>query len=123
MGLDSYVSRLSSKPPQPYGFEADRFNDPEVFYWRKASWIHAWMLKLKSWKSGGMDDHAYDDSVVELTSDDLDTLERHVNSAALYRKYDPTGEYWDHWRDQDQAFIAKARAELSDGHVLYYWFC
>jgi hypothetical protein len=59
---------------------------------------------------------------VELTSDDLDRLERDVKTGAL----PPTTGFFfgspsdDYYREEDLAFIRKAREAIADGEVVEY---
>ena len=104
----------------------------EIAYWRKHPNLHGWMEKL--WNSKGQPgiDHSDPDPMndgpmfngieLELTWEDVDRLEQDLKSNKLPHTTgfffgDPSDSYY---RDQDLAFVNKAKAELFCGLKVFY---
>ena len=91
----------------------------EIAYWRKHPNLHGWMRRL--WIEKG---HAgdFNGDELELTWEDLDRLEKDVQSGNLPST---TGFFFgnesdDFYKDADLAFIKNARAELFSGLKVFY---
>ena len=117
MGLDMYAFRASRKPKAPVDFKDG--NAEEIHYWRKHPNLHGWMEELYRAKGGEAD--VFNCVNVELTADDLDSLERAVKGGDL----PPTsgfffGESDGSEQEDDLAFIASARQALEAGQAVFY---
>lgn len=132
MGLDMYAY-VASKANQNDEFWADAVLDHEtkeyvnphvpqpreIAYWRKHPNLHGWMQRL--WESkGGAGDFNGDE--LELTWEDLDKLEADIKNSQLpttsgFFFGNPADEYY---KNQDLAFIVKARAEIFTGLKVFY---
>ena len=114
MGLDMYAY-TATKPEADY-----ETGQREIAYWRKHPNLHGWMEKLA--KAKGYSYTSFNGVELELTWEDLDTLERDVKRGGLPGT---TGFFFgdgadDHYRDKDLDFITKARAELFLGLRVFY---
>lgn len=92
----------------------------EIAYWRKHPNLHGWMEKLAERK--GLDYDNFNGIELELTSEDLDELEKTVKKRKLPST---TGFFFgdnsdQYYYDQDLVFIQKARAELFCGLKVFY---
>ena len=106
---ERFGSDVDFKPQEP----------SELHYWRKHPDLHGWMEALYFVKGGRAD--SFNCVAVRLTSDDLDLLEDVVKRNEL----PPTegfffGQTTGEEREDDLAFIAKARAAIADGQTVYY---
>ena len=144
MGLDMYAYTASRAGQQNDFYEGAEW-DPElkesvnpkvtqpreIAYWRKHPNLHGWMEQLWIRKLAAEGKQPEKDSEwgsvfngveVELTSEDLDELERAVTHGRLPRTTgfffgDPSDDYY---RDRDLEFIKNARAELIFGLKVFY---
>jgi hypothetical protein len=120
MGLDMFACVTEEKPAKAVDFpETDPAKTEELHYWRKHPNLHGWMHKLYAEKGGENED--FDLAAVILDSADLDQLE----AAIVDRRLPETsgfffGESDGSERDDDLAFIAKARAAIASGKTVYY---
>ena len=116
MGLDMYAMVTSIMPDKPVDFEAG--DASQLFYWRKHPNLHGWMENLY-YEKGGTE--TFNCRPVLLTPEDLDRLEADIRSTALP---ETTGFFFGKTdgseRDDDLAFIAKARAAMAEGFTVYY---
>lgn len=118
MGLDMYVVTRASKLPAQVDF-AEEPGDAELHYWRKHPNLHGWMEQL--YRAKGGKDADFNCVSVALAADDIDRLEADIRSGHL-----PTtsgfffGSSDGSERDDDLAFIGKAREAMSAGAALYY---
>jgi len=119
MGLDQFA----------YAVDKDN-NKTEICYWRKHPNLQGWMENL--WESKGRP-NANEDKVisgqsdfncvpVELTKEDLDSLEQALESNNLP---ETTGFFFgsdsdDSYRQQDVEFIQAARNALDNGQTVVY---
>jgi hypothetical protein len=119
MGLDQFA----------YAVDKDN-NKTEICYWRKHPNLQGWMENL--WESKGRP-FAHDDKdiaglsdfncvPVELTKEDLDSLEQALESNSLPQT---VGFFFgsdsdDSYRQQDVEFIQAARDALDNGHKVVY---
>ncbi len=117
MGLDMYAYSTPEQPATPVDFKVA--DARELHYWRKHPNLHGWMQTLYIAKGGR--DPQFNCAPVTLTAEDLDRLESAIRGDALpptsgffFGKTDGTE------RDDDIAFIAKAREAITAGHTVYY---
>ena len=91
----------------------------KLAYWRKHPNLHGWMHSL--WESKG-NSGDFNGDELELTWEDIDELERAVQSGNL----PATGGFFfgrnadEEYQAQDLAFIKNARAELFLGLKVFY---
>ena len=119
MGLDQFA----------YALDKDN-NKTEICYWRKHPNLQGWMENL--WDNKGRPNAHEDGNMVglsefncvpvELTSEDLDSLEQALESNSLPQT---TGFFFgddsdDTYRQQDVEFIQAARNALDSGHKVVY---
>ena len=144
MGLDMYAYTAARAGQQNDFYEGAEW-DPElkesvnpavtrpreIAYWRKHPNLHGWMEQLWIRKLAAEGKQPEKDSEwgsvfngveVELTSEDLDELERAVTHGRLpsttgFFFGDPSDDYY---RDRDLEFIKNARAELFFGLKVFY---
>ena len=115
MGLDQYAF-----------IRRDNVEEREdVFYWRKHNRLQGWMEKLYRSKGGRKEFNMID---IELSLEDIDQLEAAILNKDLpetggfffgndsYSDYE--GEYG--YKDDDLAFIEKAKQILNNNNKLYY---
>ncbi len=118
MGLDQYAYAAAKANE-----EWDGNNHREIAYWRKHPNLQGWMDAL--WRSRNTDpaaDPMFNGVELELTWEDLDTLEADINSGNLPKTKgfffgEDSDEYY---REQDLEFIRKARAEIFTGLKVFY---
>ena len=124
MGLDMYAYSLPKDDDRPcVDFDFDDIGDEErrrLHYWRKHPNLHGWMAG-RYYEKGGSDDD-FNVNTVELTSADIDALERAILDDTLPQTTgfffgETTGEE----RDDDLEFIRKAREELGRGRTIAYY--
>lgn len=118
MGLDMYAFTTADDiPPVDFGETA---NHTELHYWRKHPNLHGWMEALYRQKGGT--DEAFNCVTLRLDRADLDALEEAINGGALPHT---TGFFFGMTdgseKDDDAAFIRKARDALSGGLNVFYW--
>ena len=118
MGLDMYAYATTHTPAQAVDFPQPEALE-EIHYWRKHPDLHGWMEALYRRKGG--QDPDFDLSPVVLTPADLDALESAVVDDLL-----PATEGFffgasdGSERDDDLAFIEKARTEIALGKTVFY---
>jgi hypothetical protein len=118
VGLDQYAYAAAKANE-----EWDGNNHREIAYWRKHPNLQGWMDAL--WRSRNTDpaaDPMFNGVELELTWEDLDTLEADINSGNLPKTKgfffgEDSDEYY---REQDLEFIRKARAEIFTGLKVFY---
>ena len=119
MGLDMYAFVTTEAPATAVDF-GELEGRRQLHYWRKHPDLHGWMEKLY-FEKGGKDED-FNLSPVRLDSADIDQLE-----AAIIAKELPDtsgfffGDSDGSERDDDLAFIAKARAALAAGLTVIYF--
>jgi hypothetical protein len=117
MGLDMFAYTTTADIPT---VDFDEPGDAaELFYWRKHPNLHGWMEAL--YRSNGGTDEKFNLNSVRLEGSDLDALEAIVKANKLPMT---TGFFFgesqaEHKQD-DLAFIQKARAALNNGLKLFY---
>ena len=118
MGLDQYAYVAAQATDEGHGF-----GQRELAYWRKHPNLHGWMEQL--WRSQNTDptaDPAFNGVELELTWVDIDRLEDDIKNGRLPQT---SGFFFgtnsdDHYREDDLAFVRKARAELFMGLKVFY---
>jgi hypothetical protein len=112
MGLDQYA----------YAVDKDN-NKTEICYWRKHPNLQGWMENLWHSKGRPFDESGEFNCVpLELTKEDLDSLEQSLESNDLP---ETTGFFFGHnsdnvYRQQDVEFIQAARNALDNGQTVVY---
>jgi len=119
MGLDQYaVGRRGEKLTDAEGYEY--YNDNiELAYWRKHPNLQGFMQELYYEKGGEGEFNCVD---VELTLEDLDSLEATLDEEALPETagFFFGGNADDHYAEQDREFIVAARAAIKQGYTVVY---
>ena len=113
MGLDMYAY-TAAKEKADY-----ETGQRELAYWRKHPNLHGWMHRL--WESKG-NQGDFNGVELELTWADLDELERAVTHDQLpsTQGFFFGNEADEHYKQDDLAFIKRARAELFLGLKVFY---
>ena len=135
MGLDQYATARKGEPnkvPQTWTVTNEDGSEEEVveYYnewedsmelasWRKHPNLQGWMEELWYEKGG---DGSFNCVDLELTLDDLDSLEDSLDESALP---ETAGFFFganadDHYVEQDREFIVAARAAIKDGYTVVY---
>jgi hypothetical protein len=126
MGLDMYAFRVKAEDViddftvrnEEQGREGDL---EELAYWRKHHDLHGWMERL--YRSKGGDKESFNCVPVRLSMEDLNRLESDVLNNSLpetqgfFFGTNPPDEYS---REQDMAFISKAKISIANGAAVYY---
>ena len=112
MGLDQFAYAVDKNS-----------NKTELAYWRKHPNLQGWMENLWESKGRPSDESGEFNCVpVELTKEDLDSLEQALDSNSLP---ETAGFFFgsnsdDEYRQQDVEFIAVARKALDSGLTVVY---
>lgn len=121
MGLDMYAMKTKHKPQTEVDFEVPEEEEViEFYYWRKHSNLHGWMEDLYNTK-GGQD--LFNCVNLKLSHEDLDSLERDLNSARLPST---SGPFFGNSHgsleeiEYDEAFVKEAREAIEQGYTVYY---
>jgi hypothetical protein len=127
MGLDMFAYRTKVQISKPVDFQdevypSDENNEDrnsELMYWRKHPNLHGWMGNLYYEKQGKKD--SFNCAPVELTSEDLDRLEKDV----LENRLPHTdgfffGESRPGINEKDLEFIKLAREAIAEGERVFY---
>lgn len=118
MGLDMYAFTTTEKLAGAVDFREPEAIQ-ELHYWRKHPNLHGWMKRLYIEKGGK--DEKFNLSPVTLNSVDLDWLEASLIADGLPKTEGFFfGESDGSEREDDLAFIAKARRELRSCKTVYY---
>lgn len=117
MGLDMYAFTTKT-PLRTPGFRMPE-DSQEIASWRKHPNLHGWMEEL--YRSQGGKATCFNCVNVPLSADDLDALEE----AVLADELPPTtgfffGESCAEDKEDDLAFIARARECLAAGQSVFY---
>ena len=118
MGLDQYAYVAAKAEAWQ-----DGSTQRELAYWRKHPNLQGWMENL--WRSRNTDpsaDPAFNGIELELTWADIDQLEDDIKNKRLPAT---SGFFFgtdsdDHYREDDLAFVRRARAELFLGLRVFY---
>lgn len=119
MGLDQYATARKGEPQQDsegYTYYEDTM---ELAYWRKHPNLQGWMESLWHVKGNSGEFNCVD---LELTLDDLDSLEKSLDNEALPETvgFFFGGDADDHYAEQDREFIVAARAAIKQGYTVVY---
>jgi hypothetical protein len=111
MGLGKFDTKVD------FASEPD---DIEISYWRKHPNLQGWMENLYRLKGGGQEE--FNCTSVELTKEDLATLEESIKGSKL-----PSTQGFffgsnsdDYYKEQDLTFIEEARKAIDEGKSVYY---
>lgn len=126
MGLDMYAFRVKAEDViddfNVRGQDAGREDDlEELAYWRKHHDLHGWMERLYRAKGGTKE--SFNCVPVRLSMDDLNLLESDIlnnrlpETQGFFFGTNPPDEYS---REQDMAFISKAKISIANGAAVYY---
>jgi len=120
MGLDMYAIAVKGKVNSEVDFNTNNIKfEKNVHYWRKHPNLHGWMKKLY-YKKGGKDD-SFNGSNVVLTESDLDSLEQDIINETLPHTHGYFfGESQGNEKEDDLAFISKARKLIKEGKIIFY---
>jgi hypothetical protein len=135
MGLDQYAYVAAREKERDAFYEQDMEFDGkdwvvpeggtqqprELAYWRKHPNLQGWMEALYHSKGGNAD---FNGQELELTWEDLERLEQDILNGSVAQLGtrgfffgDASDEYY---REQDLAFVKKAKAELFCGLRVFY---
>ena len=126
MGLDMYAFRVKVEDVID-DFNVREETDgrkeklEELAYWRKHHDLHGWMERL--YRSKGGDKESFNCVPVRLTKADLDLLEHDVLNNTLPETqgfFFGTNPPDEESKQEDMAFIAKAKIVLAAGDAVYY---
>ncbi|MCO8122885.1 phosphoglycerate kinase [Stieleria sp. TO1_6] len=116
MGLDMYAMATKEKIDRPVDFKVTEAS--QIFYWRKHPDLHGWMEQLYYIKGG---QEPFNCVPVALDESDLDRLEKELCNEDLPSTSGPFfGVSTDHDKEDDLAFIAKARHHIGEGYTVFY---
>lgn len=120
MGLDQYAYTFpTTNPDLP---ETDLALPEDVYriqYWRKHPNLEGWMAKLYREKGGKQQE--FNCATVQLTSTDLDRLERDIYNGDLpHTEGFFFGKSHPEDFESDKEFLQKAREAIAQGHVVVY---
>lgn len=117
MGLDMTVYTTIEKLASEVDFDVEQHE--VLHYWWKHANLHGWMEQLYYAKGGR--DEMFNCTNLALSENDLESLERAVRDDALphtqgffFGKSDGSE------KEDDLAFIAKARASITAGQRVFY---
>ncbi|WP_457663197.1 phosphoglycerate kinase [Sinorhizobium medicae] len=112
-----YALMSKERPAAAIDFKVDEA--VELHYWRKHPNLHGWMEQLYRAKGGTKPD--FNCVALQLTAEDLDKLEQAIREDALPQT---SGFFFGasdgSEKEDDLAFVAKAREALSTGHTVIY---
>ncbi|MBV1711587.1 MAG: hypothetical protein KUA37_06220 [Desulfomicrobium sp.] len=119
MGLDMYAFTTPNQPEKPVDIKIDDDCTP-LFYWRKHPDLHGWMEELYLIK-GGAAVNGFNCETVELTLEDLDTLQSDIHKRRLPHT---EGFFFGESSEDDIAstleFIILARQAINHGLFVLY---
>ena len=108
----------------PFAYDVDKaHNKTELAYWRTVPYFQGWLENMWESKGRPLDESGEFNCVpVDLTKEDLDSLEQSLESNSLP---ETTGFFFGHnsdnvYRQQDVEFIAVARKALDNGLKVVY---
>ena len=119
MGLDQYANARRGEAivdDEGYTYYEDSM---ELAYWRKHPNLQGWMEELYYEKGGEGEFNCVD---VELTLEDLDSLEATLDNEALP---ETAGFFFgsdssEYYAEADREFIVAARAAIKQGYTVVY---
>lgn len=116
-----YINVCSYKPQSEVDFKSeDCINDEELFYWRNDYDLHMFMEVLYDLKGGEAD--SFNCVNVELTLEDLESIEEYIHSLD-FESDDDVDDYYNDGDDKLSEyinFIEMARVLISQGKFIYY---
>lgn len=127
MGLDMYAYAAQKGQHdefwENYDFKSDSSSVPkprEIAYWRKHPNLHGWMEKLAKRKN--LDYGTFNGVELELTLEDLTTLEKDVEKGRLpaTQGFFFGNDADQYYKSQDLKFIQEARAAIHAGEHVFY---
>ena len=126
MGLDMYAFRVKAEDViDDFNVRDDSMGrkEPleELAYWRKHHDLHGWMERL--YRAKGGDKESFNCVPLRLTKTDLDLLEHDVLNNTLPETqgfFFGTNTPDEYSREQDMAFIMKAKIAIANGAAVYY---
>lgn len=119
MGLDQYATARKGEATIDEDGDITYPEERELAYWRKHPNLQGWMQELYHEKGGEGEFNCVD---VELTLDDLDSLEDSLDKEELPETagFFFGGDSSDHYAEQDRDFICEARAAIKQGYTIVY---
>lgn len=126
MGLDMYAFRVKAEDVvDDFNIRDDSMGrkEPleELAYWRKHHDLHGWMERLYRAKGGTKE--SFNCVPVRLTMEDLNLLESDILNNTLPETqgfFFGTNPPDEESKQEDMAFIAKAKIALAAGDAVYY---
>lgn len=124
MGLDQYAFSTD---------DIENIKEGNVhfeFEWRKHAKLHEFMVDVFNKKGGVNGEHGFNCNPVELSIDDIDQLEKAINTKTL--PHSEGGCFWGHqfqeesqeeYREIDLEFCQWARQVLSGGSRRVFYDC
>lgn len=127
MGLDQYAHFLTDEQAAQHNDGDNEEYVSEDFYWRKHNRLQGWMENL--YRSKGGDAETFNCVGVELTEDDILTLERDIEdenlpeTAGFFFGDDSYDDYrhpnWGYY-ERDKEFVQAAKQALAEGKKVIY---
>ncbi len=131
MGLDQYANARKGEPTVDADGYKQWSDSLELAYWRKHPnlqgfmenlWIEKGCPGLTKEQSGSMFGSDFNCVDLELTLEDIDTLEESLDKSELP---ETSGFFFgedsdDHYAEQDREFILSARNAIKDGYTVVY---
>ncbi len=121
----AYRTKVQLSKPVDFGDEVFMANEnnesncAEIVYWRKHPNLHGWMENLYYEKQGEKD--SFNGAVVELSSEDLDLLEKDILEKRLpHTEGFFFGESRSGINEKDLEFIKLAREAIAEGERVFY---
>jgi hypothetical protein len=119
MGLDQYANARRGEPQTDEDGYTYYEDSMELAYWRKHPNLQGFMQELYYEKGGEGEFNCVD---VELTLEDLDSLEATLDEEALP---ETAGFFFgsdssDYYAEADREFIVAARAAIKQGYTVVY---
>ncbi len=123
MGLDQYATARQGEAKRDEDGYIYYEDSKELAYWRKHPNLQGWMEELWNEKGCPHDNgDGFNCVDLELTLEDLETLEKSLDEAALP---ETSGFFFgsnsdDQYAEQDREFICNARAAIKQGYDVVY---
>ena len=119
MGLDQYATARKGEATIDEDGSTTYPEERELAYWRKHPNLQGWMESLWHVKGNSGEFNCVD---LELTLDDLDSLEKSLDNEALPETagFFFGGDSSDHYAEADREFICDARAAIKQGYTVVY---
>lgn len=121
MGLDMYAYTVNKDvADKAVDFVVHEHEYHELMYWRKFNALHGWMERLYRKKGGSKE--SFNCTTVQLTSQDLDDLERDKSNLKPVEGFFFGAQEIDEWQLQSvDTFIAKARDAIQNDNAVFYY--